>query len=351
MEKIINNIISSKNLNRRFRKRISLLSLIFVFGFVNSSCGQRVSTTPRVHDPVAIKQGDTYYMFSTGIGISMFSSKDMKTWKKEKSVFERDKIPEWTKEKVIDFKGHFWAPDIYYSNSTYYLYYSVSSFGKNTSCIGLVTNTTLDPESPDYKWKDQGMVVQSVPGRDMWNAIDPNIIQDEDSTVWMSFGSFWNGIKLLKLKNDFKTIEEDSYDWHTISSRPRSFNILDTKAGDGAVEAPFIFKKDKYYYLFVSFDFCCRGKDSNYKIMVGRSEKVTGPYLDKDGLRMDQGGGSLLLAGNHKYPGVGHNAVYTFEGKDYLFFHAYDAQDDGKPKLLIKEMHWENGWPTASLEE
>ena len=131
-----------------------------------------------VHDPVMIKQGDTWYLFCTGWGISSFSSKDMQNWKKEKPVFAS--APQWAVNAVPSFKGHIWAPDISYHNGKYYLYYSVSAFGKNTSCIGLAINKTLDPASPDFKWEDQGKVIQSVPGRDMWNAIDPNQIDDEN---------------------------------------------------------------------------------------------------------------------------------------------------------------------------
>jgi arabinan endo-1,5-alpha-L-arabinosidase len=139
-------------------------------------------------------------------------------------------------------------------------------------------------------------------------------------------------------------------EWHTIAKRNRDYKTADANGGDAAIEAPFIFKKNNYYYLFVSFDFCCKGVESNYKIMVGRSEKIQGPYLDKDGLRMDAGGGTLLLQGNAAWRGVGHNSVYTFDGKDYVVFHGYDAADNGKPKLKILTLQWDNtGWPQASL--
>src|SRR3990170_2662507 len=150
----------------------------------------------RVHDPVMIRQGSTYYLFCTGIGISVFSSADMKNWKKEKSVFNAP--PAWAVEKIPGFKGHIWAPDISLHNGQYYLYYSVSAFGKNTSCIGLATNKTLDPSSPDFKWVDHGKVIQSVPGRDLWNAIDPNLAFDDEQKPWLVFGSFWSGMKLVR---------------------------------------------------------------------------------------------------------------------------------------------------------
>jgi arabinan endo-1,5-alpha-L-arabinosidase len=298
-----------------------------------------------VHDPVMIKQGDTYYLFCTGFGISVFSSRDMKNWKKEKAVFS--KAPEWAVKAITGFEGHIWAPDISYQNGKYYLYYAVSAFGKNTSCIGVAVNKTLDPASPDFKWEDKGNVIQSVPGRDMWNAIDPNLVVDEKNTPWMAFGSFWEGMKLVKLNPDFISVAEPQ-EWYTISKRPRDFSVPDTAAGNAAIEAPFIFKKGKYYYQFVSFDYCCRAEKSDYKIVVGRSEKVTGPYLDKNGTFMELNGGSLVLQGDKEWHGVGHNSAYTFDGKDYLIFHGYDAKDKGKSKLRIEELSWDaDGWPVV----
>jgi arabinan endo-1,5-alpha-L-arabinosidase len=300
-----------------------------------------------VHDPVMIRQDSTYVLFCTGFGISTFYSNNMKDWKQGKPVF--DQAPEWAKLAVPGFKGHIWAPDISYFNGRYNLFYSVSAFGKNTSCIGLVTNPSLIPDDPKFKWTDQGKVIQSVPGRDDWNAIDPNLIVDEQSQPWLVFGSFWSGIKMAKLNANLTGIAQPE-EWHGLAKRPRTFTIAETEAGDGAIEAPFIFHHGNYYYLFVSFDYCCQGVNSNYKIMIGRSEKVTGPYVDKDGKPMMEGGGTLLLQGDKNYPGLGHNAVCSFDGKDYIVFHAYDANDDGKPKLLICELKWnEDGWPEARL--
>lgn len=305
-----------------------------------------------VHDPVMTRQDSVYYLFCTGFGISVWSSKDMKNWKKEKPVFE--KAPEWAVAAIPGYRGHTWAPDISYHNGLYYLYYSVSAFGKNTSCIGLATNKTLDAASADFKWTDHGKIIQSVPGRDMWNAIDPNLVMDEKDTPWLVFGSFWNGMKMVKLRNDREAVAQPE-EWYTVAARKRSFEIPDTSAGDAAIEAPFIFKKGKYYYLFVSFDYCCRGVNSTYKVVMGRSEKITGPYTDKNGVRMDKGGGSLLVEGDSavksgtgkgEWFGAGHNSVYTFDGKDYIIYHGYDAKDNGRSKLVIREMKWDAAeWP------
>jgi arabinan endo-1,5-alpha-L-arabinosidase len=331
-----------KNINAK------LIIFGFVFLVVLFSFPTQAQDNISVHDPVMIKQDSMYYLFCTGWGITVWSSVDRKNWNKETPVF--DKAPEWAVNLVPGFKGHIWAPDISFHNGKYYLYYSVSAFGKNTSCIGLATNNTLNPNDPVYRWEDQGKVIQSVPGRDLWNAIDPNLAFDENATPWLVFGSFWSGMKLVKLNADLRTVAEPQ-EWYTVAKRARDFKTADPDPGEASIEAPFIFKKDKTYYLFVSFDFCCRGINSTYNIRVGRSKKITGPYLDRDGIPMDQGGGTLVLAGNESWPGVGHNSAYTFSGTDYIVFHGYDASDNGKPKLLIREIQWDkDGWPLVSLK-
>ncbi|HEU4552021.1 MAG TPA: arabinan endo-1,5-alpha-L-arabinosidase [Chitinophaga sp.] len=300
-------------------------------------------TSIPAHDPVMIRQGNRYYMFCTGNGITVWSSPDRRHWEKEPPVFSA--APAWAAATIPGFRGHIWAPDISYHNGLYYLYYAVSAFGKNTSCIGVATNKTLDHTAPGFKWTDHGKVVQSVPGRDMWNAIDPNLVFDENNVPWLAFGSFWNGIKLVKLADSLTAMAKPEQ-WYSVAARTRTANIPDTLAGDAAIEAPFIFKKGGYYYLFVSFDYCCRGPASTYKIMVGRSKKLTGPYVDRNNIPMLQGGGTLVLQGNAQWYGVGHNAAYTWDGKDYIIFHGYDAADKGRAKLQVRELDWDKeGWP------
>ena len=296
------------------------------------------------HDPVMIRQDSVYYAFFTGQGVSVWSSVNRQDWRRESPVF--DKPPQWAVDAIPGFRGSIWAPDISYHNGLYYLYYAVSAFGKNTSCIGLATNKTLHPGSKDYKWEDQGKVIQSVPGRDNWNAIDPNLVRDENGVPWLAFGSFWDGIKLVRLRADGKAPAEPQQ-WVTLASRPRNPVIPDTAAGDGAIEGPFIFKKNGYYYLFVSFDYCCRGEKSTYKMMVGRAATLQGPYLDREGTPMRLGGGSLVLEGDKNWYGAGHNAVVSFEDGDFLVFHGYDAQDHGRSKLRVEPLVWVDGWPVV----
>ncbi|AMP97576.1 ABC transporter substrate-binding protein [Pedobacter cryoconitis] len=327
-----------------------LILILFLFGVFRLSA-QEYQTAISVHDPVMIRQHNRYYLFSTGWGINVWSSADRKSWKKEQPVFS--KAPEWAVKAIPEFKGHIWAPDIYFHEGKYYLYYSVSAFGKNTSAIGVATNATLDPDSPDFNWTDHGKVIQSFPGKTNWNAIDPNVISDEKGMPWMVFGSFWDGIKLAQLSKDLLHISAQADDIPTIASRKKvpgapnppavAGNPVD--AGGNAIEAPFLFKKSGYYYLFASIDYCCKGEKSTYKMIVGRSRSIKGPYLDQNGIAMTKGGGTLVLEGDAGWYGVGHNAVCSFDGIDYLIFHGYDAKDRGVPKLRIEKLNWLNEWP------
>ncbi|MGX5855272.1 family 43 glycosylhydrolase [Dyadobacter jiangsuensis] len=320
--------------------------LLLILGAQIGRAQDSLQTNIPVHDPVIIRQDGVYYVFATGRGISMWSSKDMQNWKKEKPVFNAP--PEWAVKAVPGFKGHIWAPDISYYNGMYYLYYSISTFGKNRSSIGVATNKTLNPASVDYRWTDHGQVIESVPGRDEWNAIDPNLIVDEQKRPWLAFGSFWNGIKLVKLDADARSVAQPQT-WFTLASVPRTRPGGDSTAGSGAIEAPFIFKKFDYFYLFASYDYCCRGAKSTYKMRIGRSKTLTGPYVDLSGVPMMQGGGTLLLEGNADWHGVGHNAVCTFDGVDYLVFHGYDAKDKGRSKLRVEQLDWKDDWPVLRL--
>ncbi|RJG24370.1 arabinan endo-1,5-alpha-L-arabinosidase [Massilia cavernae] len=317
----------------------------FTMAFALAGNAQQVS----VHDPVMAKEGKTFYLFSTGPGITFYSSTDMRNWKPEGRVFAGE--PAWAKQAAPTFNDHIWAPDIYHHNGKYYLYYSVSGFGKNTSGIGVTTNATLDPRAANYKWEDQGMLLQSVPGRDAWNAIDPNIVEDGKGDAWMSFGSFWSGIKLVKL-NAARTRLAEPQEWHSIARRERPAFTADDQAGPAQIEGPHIMKKNGYYYLFVSWGICCKGAANTYHVVVGRSREVTGPYLDKDGIDMAKGGGSLVIKGSKAWNGVGHNSAYTFDGKDYLVLHAYETADKYLQKLKVMDMKWDGaGWPVVDAAD
>ena len=203
--------------------------------------------------------------------------------------------------------------------------------------IGLITNRTLDPTSADYRWVDQGKVVGSTP-EDDWNAIDPNLARDERGSPWLVWGSFWGGIKMRRIDPQTGKLSAADPTLYALASR--------RPLTPPSIEAPFIVRKGKQFYLFVSFDMCCRGKDSTYKTMVGRAKRITGPYIDKDGRPMMEGGGSLVVEGTGAWRGAGHVAVLFDSDADLLVFHAYDGTT-GRPALQISTLTWEDGWPRA----
>lgn len=281
-----------------------------------------------VHDPVIIATPTGYQLYATGDGLRVHESPDLVNWRFTGPVFTEK--PAWITTTDASSPNSLWAPDVSYFGGQYHLYYSASSFGKNASCIGHATSASLDP--PD--WTDRGAVICST-AADNWNAIDPAAFVDADGAAWLAFGSFWSGIKLIALDADG-------------ARQGTSFYALSTRSNT-AVEAPYLVHHGDYYYLFESVDFCCRGVNSTYKIVVGRSSSVTGPYVDRAGTPLLSGGGTVLVAGGDRWKGPGHSAVLHTAGGDYNVFHAYDAQASGSPTLRIAELSWtDDQWPTSA---
>jgi len=276
-------------------------------------------------------------------------STDLHAWKRCGAVFPA--IPEWI-QQISPNTEELWAPDISYFDGLYHLYYAFSAFGKNTSGIALATNETLDASSPKYKWVDRGLVLRSL-ATDDFNAIDPNLILDTKGDAWLSFGSFWTGIKMRKLDRKTGLLSTTDTKLYSLAARkpgpltqPRNPNL---PPDSEAVEAPFILHHGGYYYLFVSWDLCCRGLKSTYSTRVGRSTSVTGPYVDESGKPMTEGGGSPLLVANGKWLGPGGESLLHLPDEDLIVFHAYSAVD-GHPALHISTVGWKDGWPQAALE-
>ncbi len=293
-----------------------------------------------VHDPTIIKDGDRYFIFCTGASIPVRKSRDLIDWKMDLPPVVIAGVPDWIREKVPG-QNDIWAPDISYYNDRFHLYYAVSFFGQNRSVIGLLTNKTLHFGTDDFKWVDEGLVLESF-ATDNYNCIDPNLIVDADGVPWLAFGSFWTGIKMRRL--DLATGKPSEEDTTLYSLAQRTVN-------NGAIEAPCIIRKNNFYYLFASFDFCCKGVDSTYYVAVGRSESVTGPYVDRDGVPMLEGGGTQVTFPTERWRGPGHCSILQENDVDYMAYHAYDAQYQGSPTLQIAPLTWDDdGWPSTPPE-
>lgn len=288
-----------------------------------------------IHDPSAVIQCEgRYYVFATGQGIISKSSADGIYWVTGPTVFAN--YPSWATSAVPGFTGYFWAPDISYFNGLYHLYYAVSTFGSQVSAIGLATNPTLNPSDPNYLWTDQGPVVQSTTGS-AYNCIDPSVIFDVSSNLWMSFGSFWNGIYLVQLNPATGLLNANPMLTHLAA---------DSAAGD-PIEASYLYHYGNYYYLFVNWGTCCTGINSTYNIRVGRSASVTGPFLDRNGINMLSSGGTLFLQTTGKFIAPGQIGITEVNGNTYFGYHYLDANDNGNPTFDLEPLSWTiDGWPT-----
>jgi arabinan endo-1,5-alpha-L-arabinosidase len=333
------------------------------------------------HDPSIAEDHGKYYVFATGAAfptrpdgsfvppppappgggpiekpktqnlpqLPIRCSDDLHHWERCGEVFPS--IPQWIQE-MSPKTSELWAPDISYFDGQYHLYYAFSAFGKNTSGIALATNETLDRTSPKYKWVDHGLVLRSFV-QDDFNAIDPNLVIDMKGDAWLSFGSFWSGIKMRKLDRKTGLLSTTDTKLYSLASRAKTAEEgprnPDLPPDSEAVEAPFVFHHGEYYYLFVSWDLCCRGTKSTYRTMVGRSKSVTGPYVDREGRLIAEGGGSPFLVANTTWIGPGGESLLHLPHEDLIVFHAYSAVN-GRPSLHISTLGWKDGWPEAALE-
>jgi arabinan endo-1,5-alpha-L-arabinosidase len=255
-----------------------------------------------VHDPTIVRRPTGgYLMAHTGDNIILKTSTDRTAFRNAGAAFPNG--APWTTTYTGTRSRSLWAPDLTYRDGRYWMYYSASTFGVNRSAIFLATSTT----GASGSWTNQGLVVESRTS-DTFNAIDPNLFVDSDGRWWLSFGSFWSGIKLVALNP---------------TTGKRADTTIRSIAGrnGGAIEAPVIVKHGSYYYLWVSFDRCCQGAASTYRVMVGRSSSVTGPYLDRNGTAMTSGGGTQVLAGHGSIHGPGHQAVLADSDGDALIYH------------------------------
>ena len=304
----------------------ALFAALLALCLAAPACSQE--SDPGAHDPTLLIQGDHWFVFTTGKGLQRLESTDAgKTWRRLTPLFSE--TPAWWAEAVPEHKGlDVWAPKLFEHRGRVWALYSISTFGKNRSAIGLVSSDRPDGS----QWRDEGLVVQSV-ATDNFNAIDPDLFVERDGKLWLSYGSFWGGIRLTELSADtLRPIGETRF----IARRK------------GGIEAPTIARHGDWVYLLASYDLCCRGADSTYNIRVGRARSVEGPYLDRDGKDMMDAGATQVLASGKRWKGPGHQDVVG----DWLVHHAYDTERGGKPHLRIKRLSWsDDGWPVIPQEE
>ena len=351
------------------KNRLFILTLFFL---LSSGCtGNKNDTYIRIHDPTTIRSFDgTFMLFSTtggsndkGIKARYYSAKEDK-WVGSGDVLTGDSAPQWLKILYPNNQEKFWAPDLPFPDRKI-MYYSTWSFSgqDGVASIGRAEGTGT---APDIKWVDDGKPVVSTDKYTYDNggpcAIDPSVFEDYDGRLWLSFGSHglidgppdFGGIWIVELDPITGHIP-DTTDPVWTPENPAYTHIAnygETRYNENNVEAPFIFKHNGFYYLFVNWDRCCNDVDSDYRIFVGRAKSPTGPYVDKTGKSLFDGGGSLLIESEGRFIGPGHAGIFQDKGGKFCFsFHYYDREDSGRAKLALRELIWEENWPVVTARD
>ncbi len=304
---------------------------LLLLSFLSYSAGlmaENTYTNPVVDyslpDPSVIKGDDGYYyLYATEDirNLPIHRSKDLVNWELVGTAFTDETRPDF------EPKGGLWAPDINKIGDKYVLYYSMSVWGGEWTCgIGCAVADT-----PAGKFKDCGMMFRSN-GMNVQNSIDPFYIED-GGKKYLFWGSF-HGIYGIELSDDGLKVKE--------GAKPVQV------AGD-AYEGTYIHKRDGYYYLFASIGRCCEGIKSTYTTVVGRSDKLFGPYLDKQGRSMSDNHHEVLIQKNESFVGTGHNSEIVTDkaGDDWMFYHAVKVSDPDGRVLMLDKIVWEDDWPSV----
>ena len=273
-------------------------------------------------DPTIIKAADgNFYLYATENihNVPIHKSSDLVNWKLVGTAFTDLSRPSF------EPRGGIWAPDINFINGQYIMYYSMSVWGGEQTC-GIGVATSVKPEGP---FTDLGKLFRSNE-IGVQNSIDPFYIE-EAGKKYLFWGSF-SGIYAIELSGDGLSIQKGAEK---------------LKIAGNAYEGTYIYKKEGYFYLFASVGSCCVGINSTYKTVVGRSDKLFGPYLDPNGESMMDNKHLLVIQGNDRFVGTGHNSeiVTDDDGKTWIFYHAVDKSKPKGRVLMLDEVKWENGWP------
>ncbi len=301
-----------------------------------------------LHDPGTMrKEGSSYFIYGDGTGIPGITSTDLRNWTAANSVFTNSPPP-WTTNAVPGGSpDYFWAPDLAFFNGLWHMYYAYSQWGTINSVIGVATSPSLT----NAVWTDQGKVVESnYPATNntdttAYNCIDPSIYVAANGTVWMSFGSYSTGILVTQI---------DPTTGLRLTTSSLAATQVANNAGGGwgsSEEGSCIYQHGGYWYEFVNWGGCCDLTYSTYNIRVGRSTSPTGPYYDKNGAILTDGGGTMFLESTARYIGPGHAAICDDNGTNWFTYHFYDGLNGGYPTVGMNQLYWSaDGWPVMTNE-
>lgn len=293
-----------------------------------------VITFSSAADPTVIRTDEGFYLYATQTNsywIPIYFSKDLVNWEFKRSAFRNATRP---KPDVLPDGGAFWAPEIRYINGKYVLYFSWAKWGDGSKSYTAVA--TSDSPVGDFLNAKPLLITDDFGS----NCID-QFYYEEDGKKYMFVGSF-NGIYVTELTDDGLSVKRGA------DGKP----VLKKQVCGRAFEGTNIYKKGKYYYLFASINNCCDGIDSRYKVVVGRSENLLGPYVNREGKDMMSNSWTLVLKGDGEtFFGPGHNSIIIPDdaGTDWMIYHSYVKENGavgGRLGMLDRIVWSADGWPT-----
>ncbi|KAL4785393.1 glycosyl hydrolase [Aspergillus varians] len=319
-----------------------------------------------IHDPSIVQVRDTYYSYSVGPGIRIHESTSLDgPWTQTGTVLDGDSVIQKGDRKAP------WAPNTIEIGGKFYCYYAVSNSGCRDSAIGVASSDSPGPGG----WTDHGLMIQSGngDGADIFplnqsNAIDPNVLVDMDGSVYLIFGSFWTGIWEVKLGEDLISVEgvqtrnlsashlaaEPAKVWR---SRKTTTTVCGDPSGGHPVEGGFLSYHAPYYYLWYSWGRCCefenpkmRDNGQEYRVRVGRSDSARGPFVDKQGNDLVDGGGETVYGTNSDVFAPGGQGVMTDLLGDILYYHYLNSSvsyEFDQARLGYNRLEYKDGWPVA----
>lgn len=309
-----------------YLKKIALSAAALAAGALAADWYAKDNLQPG-HDPSIVRFEDGYALMTTNNQLSLWTSEDMVSWKAHGKTMTT--FPQWIYTYAPTMED-VWAPDLFYMNGEFRVYYTGSVFNKNTSAIGYTASTSIVPGTSGYGWNDKGYVFHSKAG-DNFNAIDADVARDAQGNYWMVLGSFWDGIRMIRL--DESTGKQSSED--------KTVYRIASRNGKG-IEGPSLIEHDGKYFLFTSWDVCCKqGPDieqSTYKTAMGRADKITGPYYDLGGNALTNGGGTILMERYGRYYAPGGGEPFQDINRIRFVHHYYDNAGDKYNHIHIRDI-------------
>lgn len=324
------------------------------------------ATDLKIHDPSIIHVDGTYYSYSVGRHIRIHQAPSLDgPWERTGAVLNADSVIPKGDRKAP------WAPQTVHHNDTYYCFYAVSNSGCRDSAIGVATSKSPGPGG----WTDHGLLVQSGTGKGSdehpftsSNTIDPSVFVGEDGHGYLMFGSFWSGIWQVPLDESLLSVAGDT------SSEARQLVYMEKAplpaskhpnplcrepSGARPIEGSFLSYHEPWYYLWFSYGKCCKFDTKNlpppgreYSIRVGRSKSPRGPFVDKQGRDLANGGGEIVYASNRDVYAPGGQGVLTEKSGDILYYHYLNkstSYDFWEARLGYNPLKYVDGWPVPQI--